>query len=91
MRSSCASFELTPACQRIPRPARARMISLACSGTPKKSASLIEIVRAPQLSISRITSSTGRRRTASPFISGSAKKVHPWRQPREVCTNVRFT
>ena len=38
----------------------ARITSLGRSGVLKKSASLIEIVREPQLSISRITSSTGR-------------------------------
>ncbi len=60
MRSSWASFEVTPACQVIPRPLRARMTSFGRSGVPKKSASLIEIMREPQLSTSRTTSSTGR-------------------------------
>jgi hypothetical protein len=36
------------------------MTSLGRSGVPKKSASLIEIMREPQLSTSRTTSSTGR-------------------------------
>ena len=36
------------------------MTSFGRSGVPKKSASLIEIVREPQFSISWITSSTGR-------------------------------
>src|SRR4030088_1946236 len=60
MRSSCASLEVTPACHRRPRPFCARITSFGRSGVPKKSASLIEMVRAPQFSISWMTSSTGR-------------------------------
>ncbi len=60
IRSSCASLEVTPACHVTPRPFSARMTSFGRSGVPKKSASLIEIVLEPQLSISRTTSATGR-------------------------------
>ena len=60
IRSSWASLEVTPACHLTRRPRSARMTSLGRSGVPKKSASLIEMVREPQLSISAITSSTGR-------------------------------
>lgn len=76
--SSCASFEVTPACHRKPRPFSARITSFGRSGVPKKSASLIEMKREPQFSISRTTSLTGRYRNFSPFISGSAQKVQPW-------------
>ncbi len=58
--SSCASFDVTPACHLMPRPFSARMTSFGRSGVPKKSASLIEIMRLPHSSISRTTSSTGR-------------------------------
>ena len=58
--SSWASFDVTPACQRIPRPRRPRMTCFGRSFVPKKSASLIEIMREPQVSTSRMTSSTGR-------------------------------
>jgi hypothetical protein len=58
---------------------------------PKKSASLIEMLREPHISTSRSTSSTGRYRNLSPFMSGSAQKVQPWWQPREVCTKVLLT
>ena len=60
MRSSCASLEVTPACHWMPRPLSARITSFGRSGVPKKSASLIEMTREPQFSISWITSSTGR-------------------------------
>ena len=77
MRSSCAYFDVTPACQLKPRPLKARMTSLGRSGVPKKSASLIEMLREPHVSTSRSTSSTGRYRNLSPFMSGSAQKVQP--------------
>jgi hypothetical protein len=77
MRSSCASLDVTLACQLIPRPRSARMTSLSRSSMSKKSASLIEIMREPQFSTSWITSSTGRSRNFSPFMRGSAQKMQP--------------
>jgi hypothetical protein len=60
MPSSWASFEVTPACHVTPRPLSARITSFGRSGVPKKSASLIEMMRDPHSSTSRTTSSTGR-------------------------------
>ena len=59
------------------RVARFDMLGFGRSGVPKKSASLIEMLREPHVSTSRSTSSTGRYRNLSPFMSGSAQKVQP--------------